>query len=232
METSLFNRLQATLLALATVGSGVLAVLNLRQESKFQQPDDGVWWVEASGGLEATKVIPDSPGKFAGIQTGDLLTGGQRYAAVRQSSRIWSVNFTAPVSTARHTTRSPGTAFPSTRQSWSFPSRSIAASYQGLRVIGLIYLVIGLYVLFRRWTAPRATHFYLFCLVSFALYALKYTGEFDGSSTGLSSGSTSSPKRCSPHSSCTSPSASLRSASRICAAAGCLPDHLRARCRR
>ena len=24
--------------------------------------------------------------------------------------------------------------------------------------------------------APRATHFYLFCLVSFALYALKYTG--------------------------------------------------------
>jgi two-component system NtrC family sensor kinase len=47
----------------------------------------------------------------------------------------------------------------------------------GLRVIGLIYLAIGIYVLFRRWTAPRATHFYLFCLVSFALYALKYTGS-------------------------------------------------------
>ena len=46
-----------------------------------------------------------------------------------------------------------------------------------LRIIGLIYLAIGLYVLFRRWTAPRATHFYLFCLVSFALYALKYTGQ-------------------------------------------------------
>jgi hypothetical protein len=50
----------------------------------------------------------------------------------------------------------------------------------GLRVIGLIYLVIGFYVLFRRWGAPRATHFYLFCLVSFAWYALKYTGKFDG----------------------------------------------------
>ncbi|MGA3080113.1 MAG: ATP-binding protein [Terracidiphilus sp.] len=46
----------------------------------------------------------------------------------------------------------------------------------GQRLIGLIYLAIGIYVLFRRWTAPRATHFYLFCLVSFALYALKYTG--------------------------------------------------------
>jgi PAS domain S-box-containing protein len=49
----------------------------------------------------------------------------------------------------------------------------------GLRMIGLIYLAIGVYVLFRRWTALRATHFYLFCLVSFALYALKYTGTLD-----------------------------------------------------
>jgi PAS domain S-box-containing protein len=49
----------------------------------------------------------------------------------------------------------------------------------GQRVIGLIYLAIGIYVLFRRWTAPRATHFYLFCMVSFSLYALKYTGAFD-----------------------------------------------------
>jgi PAS domain S-box-containing protein len=49
----------------------------------------------------------------------------------------------------------------------------------GQRFIGLIYLAIGIYVLLRRWTAPRATHFYLFCLVSFALYALKSTGAFD-----------------------------------------------------
>jgi len=49
----------------------------------------------------------------------------------------------------------------------------------GLRLIAIIYLAIGLYVLFRRWTAPRATHFYLFCLVSFALYSLKYTSQLD-----------------------------------------------------
>ena len=49
----------------------------------------------------------------------------------------------------------------------------------GLRIIGLIYLAIGIYVLFRRWTALRATHFYLFCLVSFALYAFKFTGALD-----------------------------------------------------
>ncbi len=47
------------------------------------------------------------------------------------------------------------------------------------RLIGLVYLGIGIYVLFRRWTAPRATHFYIFCLVSFALNTFHYTGKFD-----------------------------------------------------
>ena len=77
METSLFNRLQATLLAVATVGLFLLAALNLVEERHYQQPVDGVWWREASGGLEADKVLPDSPGQRAGIQAHDLLTGAQ-----------------------------------------------------------------------------------------------------------------------------------------------------------
>ena len=51
-----------------------------------------------------------------------------------------------------------------------------------LRLIALIYLGIGLYVLLRRWTAPSSTHFYIFCLVSFIFYSFHYTGklnEFD-----------------------------------------------------
>src|SRR3978361_724328 len=48
-----------------------------------------------------------------------------------------------------------------------------------LRVIALVYLAIGLYVLFRRWTAPKSTHFFVFCLTSFVLYAFKYTAKFD-----------------------------------------------------
>ncbi len=48
-----------------------------------------------------------------------------------------------------------------------------------LRLIALIYLCIGLYVLLRRWTAPGSTHFYIFCLVSFAFYSFKYTGKLN-----------------------------------------------------
>src|SRR5581483_11416975 len=49
----------------------------------------------------------------------------------------------------------------------------------GLRLIALIYLGIGLYVLLRRWTAPKSTHFYVFCLVSFIFYAFHYTGKLN-----------------------------------------------------
>ena len=77
METSLFNRLRATVLAVATAGLLLLAALNLRQDGQFQKPDDGVWWREVQGGLEAVKVLPNSPGQRAGIQEHDLLTGAE-----------------------------------------------------------------------------------------------------------------------------------------------------------
>jgi PAS domain S-box-containing protein len=36
-----------------------------------------------------------------------------------------------------------------------------------------------MYVLLRRWTAPKSTHFYVFCLVSFIFYSFHYTGKLN-----------------------------------------------------
>jgi two-component system NtrC family sensor kinase len=215
METSLFNRVQATLLALATAGLILLAVLNFRQETEFQQPDDGVWWREGRGGLEAAKVLPDSPGSRAGSQQGDLLTGadvlrddsslkaeqqqdslpGEKPLTVPQSSEASSTlampkNPIVRIADLEHVLYRTGVygkaVYALTRggvpldtpvEIIPFPlDRGLA---QAQRAIGLVYLAIGIYVLFRRWGAARATHFYLFCLVSFALCTLKYTGELN-----------------------------------------------------
>jgi PAS domain S-box-containing protein len=219
METSLFNRLQATLLGVVTLCLVLLAVWNFRQERQFQQPVDGVWWREAAGGLEAVKVLPDSPGERAGIQAHDLLTGARvlpdtsaQRTEIEARDLLTGVKPLPETSTQRtdieakdllsdahyapiarvadlervlYRTQVYGKAsYEITRDGIPLDTvvipvpldRSLAL---GLRVIGLIYLAIGIYVLFRRWTAPRATHFYLFCLVSFALYSLKYTGKLD-----------------------------------------------------
>jgi two-component system, NtrC family, sensor kinase len=178
METNLFNRLQATVLAVATVGLVLLAVLNFRQENQFRQPTDGVVWTEApnEAGLIATKVPPKSPGQRYGIKTNDLLTAVNNTPVTHISDLTRELYRTGSWSKANYSI---------TRESIQLepvvviPEPTDRSLFQALRVIGLIYLAIGIYVLFRRWTAPRATHFYLFCLVSFALYALKYTGEMD-----------------------------------------------------
>ena len=177
METSLFNRLQATLLALVTVGLVLLAFLNFRQESQFQQPDDGVWWVEAHGGLEASRVIPDSPGQLAGIHKGDLLTAINEVPVSRVADFERELYHRGAYLKAQYSITRDGVALDTPVE--VIPEAKDRSSYLGLRLIGLIYLAIGVYVLFRRWTAPRALHFYLFCLVSFALNALKYTGQWN-----------------------------------------------------
>ena len=178
METSLLNRLQATLLALATVGLLLLAVLNFQQESRFQQPDDGVWWAESHGGLVATKVLPDSAAQKAGIEKGDLLTAVNDVPIARVADLERELYLhTGVYGKANYAVTRDGQ--PLDTPVVVIPDPTDRSSYVGLRMIGAIYLAIGLYVLFRRWTAPRATHFYLFCLVSFALYALHYTGKLN-----------------------------------------------------
>src|SRR5207244_5018050 len=48
-----------------------------------------------------------------------------------------------------------------------------------LRFAGLLYLFIGFFILWKRWNAPRAIHFYIFCLVSFIFCSFHYSGKLD-----------------------------------------------------
>ena len=52
-----------------------------------------------------------------------------------------------------------------------------AISYMYL--VGAAYLVIGLFVYFRRGSAHKARHFYLLCLTSFIAFSFHYTGHLD-----------------------------------------------------
>ncbi|KAA6458228.1 PAS domain S-box protein [Acidobacteria bacterium AB60] len=179
METNLSNRIQATLLAVLTVGLVLLAVWNFHQEGQFAQPDDGVWWAEASdgSGLVAQKVPTGTPGRRAGVIAGDLLTAVNDVPVHRMADLDRELYSTGAFGTAQYSITREG--YELDQPIPVIPEPVDRSGQQAQRIIGMIYLAIGIYVLFRRWTAPRATHFYVFCLVSFALYALKVTGELD-----------------------------------------------------
>jgi two-component system NtrC family sensor kinase len=174
-------RVAVVLLAGFTLAAAVLASLNFAKEGSFSQPTDQISWVEAPGGLIAQRVLKDGPGQRAGIKAGDLLVAvnsaptAPTVPTPRTSSlvREWS---SAGVwgRMDYHLVRSGVPIHASVILAEADRSQD-----QGLRLIALVYLSIGLYVLFRRWTAPRATHFYVFCLASFVLYSFNYTGKFN-----------------------------------------------------
>ncbi len=175
MERVAQTRAVAILLAALTAFLAVLAAGNFRQELRFQTPTDGIAWTEAPGGLLAERVPANSAGERAGIKAGDLLLAANRQPTPRIGALV-RAQFRAKVyGSVDYTVARQGIRF-------DIPVILDAADtgiHSILRFIALVYLGIGLYVLFRRWTAPHATHFYLFCLLSFASYALIYTGRFD-----------------------------------------------------
>ncbi len=168
-------RSTAVALAILTIAAATLAWINLQKEQDFQLPYDGVWWVQHQDRLIAERVDPDGPAQRAGIRPGDELKGigGHNVTSTPAISRqlyrvgVWSrakydlVRRSVPLQTELVLAPSD--------KSLNF----------GLRLIALVYLGIGLYVLLRRWTAPKSTHFYIFCLVSFIFYAFKYTGKLN-----------------------------------------------------
>jgi two-component system, NtrC family, sensor kinase len=179
MERTFPTRITATLLALFTGAAVVCAAFNLVQENRFQAPTDGVSWVEGQGGLVAQHVPDDSPGEKAGVKEGDLLVAVNEVPTLRAATLVQQMWRTGPFNMIHYTLVRNGFRLQDVQVDLDAQDRSIN---QGFRLIALVYLGIGLYVLLRRWTAPHSTHFYLFCLASFVLYAFQYTGklnEFD-----------------------------------------------------
>ena len=169
-------RFTAILLALLTTAAVVYAGYNLSAERQFQIPDDGVWWFEHQGRLTANRVEAGGPGTRAGIKVGDQLTALDGHEVSSAAARSHQLYRAGAWSKATYSL---------VRQSVPvdvvlIPVPAERSQYNWLRLIGLIYLGIGLYVLLRRWTAPSSTHFYIFCLVSFISYAFHYSGKFNG----------------------------------------------------
>ncbi len=161
-------------LTLALAG---LAAFNLAERSRVSRPDDGVVWVDSQRGVQAARVDPGGPAAQVGVRPGDLLieidgrpvTGAvdtearlERIGAWSQTS--YSIARGDIVTDYRLVTREA-------------PKRRAATTFQ--LVLGVAYLLIGLFVWRRSPHAKLVRLFYAFCLSSFALYVLSYSGVLD-----------------------------------------------------
>jgi PAS domain S-box-containing protein len=177
MKQNLRVSLGAVVLALATLAAVIFAFLNFQQRSRFELVDDGVAWLDTDHGVEAWKVGRDSPAALAGVRVGDHLEeidGVPVKRAVQVTMRLSRAGLWTQV---RYKLSREGQEFETPLV--TAPAEKPASIENYLRVVGLLYLFIGLFIFARRWNAPKAVHFYVFCLVSFILYSFHYSGKLD-----------------------------------------------------
>jgi two-component system NtrC family sensor kinase len=168
-------RFTVIVIGLFTLAAVVFAGFNYKLEHQTAIPDDGVWWMERNGQVVADRIDPNGPAALAGVRNGDTLVSINEQPVSSSAAIERQLYYSGVYSKATYSLLRG--AVPLDVQVVLVPAER--SSNDWLRVIALICLGIGLYVLLRRWTAVGSLHFYIFCLVSFIFYSLHFTGKFN-----------------------------------------------------
>jgi hypothetical protein len=178
------------------VAAGVLnflvaaGVLNFAGRGSYQPPPtDGVLWVQAGDHVLAQTVKPDSSGARAGILPGDRLI-----AISEQAGQDDQIAFASDVQIYLEEARVGGhLTYLIERPSYPEETRYYYADLYNLqaqprwqahdlylKVIGLVWLLVGLFVLFKQGgRAPYVAHFAALCLAAFVFHFYKPIGGFE-----------------------------------------------------
>ncbi|MEK7406230.1 MAG: ATP-binding protein [Acidobacteriota bacterium] len=169
-------QLSSALLMILTVAAVISAILNFQQQRAFRLPEDGVTWVDRSEGVRALHMVAGSPAAKAGLRPGDLLlqiNGGGIHQAIDVSKVLVGLG---AWSRAAYLVGRGGVEFQANLIVGE--ARRDPLLYY-LYAVGAAYLLIGLFIYFRRGSAPKAQHFFILCLASFVFSAFHYTGKLN-----------------------------------------------------
>jgi len=171
-------QLSTAILTILTVAAAVSACINLDEYYHFRLPEDGVIWADRAAGVQALEVPAASPGAKAGIHQGDWLTSIDG-AAIHKAAEVTRVLVGRGAwRSAAYVVRRGGVEVTINNLIVGEVPRDNAVLYQ--YAVGFAYLVIGLFVYFRRGSAQKAQHFYILCLTSFLFFCFHYTGKLNG----------------------------------------------------
>src|SRR5256714_772812 len=173
-------------------------VINFWQRSHNQgPPTDGVTWVDTSQGIVAKSIAPDSAGARARMNPGDRLLAismvEQKCEDVKRGPKCEQVSGAEKIQLYLDQARVGGEIhYLIERPSYPAETRyyyadldhlasvnSLTARDLYLNLIGLVYLFIGLFVIFRQGgRAPFVLHFAGLCLAAFVFHFYRRLGTY------------------------------------------------------
>ncbi len=169
-------QLSTALLTVLTIAAAIAAGVNYEQNQKFRLPTDDVIWGDRAEGVVALQVDSGGSAYHAGIRNGDVLQSIQGVSILHADDVPRTLGAIGAWGKANYDLERGGVDIPATVYI-SEVARGVPLSYQYL--VGAAYLAIGLFIYFRRGSAPKARHFYGFCLTSFVFSCFHYTGKLN-----------------------------------------------------
>jgi hypothetical protein len=192
------SQLIGAVLVILTVATVICAGINYQQQKLYHLPEDGVTWMDKSASgltaegpviqVVAVHVEKGGPAEASGIKVGDVLlrigagnVNNPTSIPIREALDVARILSKLPVwgKASYHLRR--GNVEIEAMIIVADANRDTALYAQYL--IGLAWLVTGLFLFFRRGRAPRAMHFYLICLSAFVLFTFHYTGKLNNFDT-------------------------------------------------
>src|SRR5205085_2308307 len=183
---------RAWVLLIAAALLTVAGALNFQQRLKHKSPPtDGIRWVQTENGILAQSIDPNSSVGRAGvlsIRPGDILRGiSEDGAQFDQVLKVQDIPvYLEEAGVGGHLIyRIERPSNPEEIRSQDadiYPEEFTTWKTQDLYInfIGLIYLIVGLYVLFKQGgRAPFVTHFATLCLTAFVFHFFKATGQYE-----------------------------------------------------
>jgi two-component system NtrC family sensor kinase len=194
--TNLRSRIKLIATLVLVMALVVIAVLNLRDRIRSRgMPSDGVHWEDTANGIEAKSFLDaDSPSPLSlWLKPGDTVEYvfyHGKYEKVNHAETLSRyLGALGEGAQARYTIRHEDDAlehiyhidkplYDYTFQVEAAPKDLSVGLY--LALIGFVYLVIGLFVLFKQTRAELTYHFFAWFAASFVFYFYTATGEFNG----------------------------------------------------
>src|SRR5580700_10517554 len=174
-------QLVSALLVILTMAAIVGAAFNFQQQGRFHLPEDGVTWVDRTVGEidrpVALFIATGSPAEKAGVHTGDVLVSIDDLPIENALEATQVLARLGAWRKAKYELMRGATEVVANNVIIGEAEHDSTIYYQ--YAVGVLYLGIGLFVYYRRSSAPRALHFFLLCLSSFILSTFHYTGKLN-----------------------------------------------------
>ncbi len=189
--TDLMRKIKLIVVLAITSTLVVISVLNLKDRlNSTPIPDDGIEWVDTENGVQAHAVSSDSPianavrkgdfvryiyykGKYESVDRAETLERYLDQLGVGADAR-YAIEHEDPLLQGIYGIEKP--LYDRDFKVVSRPQNLGRGLY--LAFIGLVYLAIGLFVLFKQSRVALTYHFFAWSLVSFVVYFYNSTREF------------------------------------------------------